>query len=141
MKVEMFCNSIFPAFPEGSALPEHILHWDGNPPSDRDYYRHQLSILNVLLEADTYLFRESRGTQVSRLLLVGTGAAATVEALPWFESNDVEDPHLGERYVGRIRGNDVRRSIWVPKNNIIVCTDDSPGALRAMIIVTPYIWR
>lgn len=75
--------------------------WDYTPPVGVDYYRHQLTFVNKLVEAGNHLFRQTRGKANGNFLVVGTNLATVIEALPQFVSADYGDAE-GVVYIGQL---------------------------------------
>lgn len=75
--------------------------WDYTPPVGVDYYRHQLTFVNKLVEAGNYIFRVTRGKANGNFLVVGTNLATVIEALPQFVSADYGDAE-GVVFIGQL---------------------------------------
>lgn len=115
--------------------------WDYTPPIGVDYYRHQMTFVNKLVEAGNHLFRNTRGKAQGNFLVVGTNLASVIEALPQFVSSDYGDAE-GVVYIGQLDRWKIYKDPYMDVNTGIMGHKGNSW-LKAGYAYCPYVplWR
>lgn len=118
-----------------------VTTWDYTPPTGVDYYRHQLSILNILAGVSNDIFYDTRGKAWGNFIVVGTNFATVLESLPQFAS--AERPAAeGVVFTGTLGAFRIYKDPWLTKSTGIMGFKGD-NWLKAGYVYTPYVplWR
>lgn len=118
------------------------VQWDKTPPIGTDYYRHQMTVVNSLVETGNEIFKATNGRGEGEWIVCGVDVATVFEALPVFQPAPISGKRSGVRYIGNIQRWKIYKDPWMPATKAIM---GHRGAdwLEAGLAFCPYVplWR
>jgi len=118
-----------------------LVTWDYTPPTGVDFYRHQLTFVNKLVEAGNIMFSNTRGKATGNWIVCGTNMATVVESLPGFQAVDQGEAE-GVVYIGQLGRWKFYKDPWMRADYGIMGHKGSTW-LKAGYAYCPYVplWR
>jgi len=115
--------------------------WDYTPPTGIDFYRHQLTFVNALVQASNVIFQRTRGKGRGNWMVCGTNVSTVIEVLPQFVSADYGDAE-GVVYIGQLGSLKIYKDPWFETDYALMGYKGSTW-LRAGYVYAPYVplWR
>ncbi len=115
--------------------------WDYTPPTGVDFYRHQLTFINKLVEASNLIFANTRGKGRGTWLVCGVNVATVIEALPGFVPTDYGDAE-GVVFIGQLGSLKIYKDPWAATDWALMGYKGSSW-LKAGYVYAPYVplWR
>ena len=116
--------------------------FDYTPPVGVDFYRHQLTFVNMLTNVSNEVFFETNGQIHPNWLVCGVDIASTIESLPNFDNAGAGTTDKGVVFSGKIGRWSVYKDPWLPRDRAILGYKGESW-LEAGFAFCPYIplWR
>lgn len=123
------------------AFAGSVKTWDYTPPVGVDYYRHQLSFMNMIRDAQNTMFSNTRGRAQGNWIVCGTQFATVIESLPAFVKADQGETE-GIVLAGQLAELKVYKSPWMTQEKAVLGHKGNTW-LKAGYAYCPYVplWR